>query len=180
MEKAHKEEFPPLLPEGFHRLSIDDVRKLCVDPYPDSIVRGDIMAGLCAIVERIAHLKLECEIWLDGSFITQKQDPEDVDFIIFAPMSMLGTENPELDKFIDWMNDKKDEPKTLFKCHTQIIFEGATNEYANDLIGDTRNHYRRIFGFSVTTNQPKGIVLLNLKVVEKKTQKSKAKRGGKA
>lgn len=172
MKKAHKEEFPPLLPEGFHPLSIEDVTKLCVDPYPYSAVRGDIMAGLCAIVERIKHLKLECEIWLDGSFFTQKQDPEDVDFVIFAPMAMLATENPELDEFIDWMNNNEDEPKKLLNCHTQIIFEGAEHGYANDLIADTRNHYQRLFGFSVTTKEPKGIAVLNLNLVEEHTPES--------
>jgi hypothetical protein len=33
---AHKEEFPPLLSEGFHQLTVEGVKKLCVDAFPDS------------------------------------------------------------------------------------------------------------------------------------------------
>jgi hypothetical protein len=163
---AHKPEFPPLLPQGFHSLTSEEVMELCVTAFPGSIDREGIMAGLQSILDRIKELDMVCEVWLDGSFITQKVEPDDVDFIVFAPMAILQTENPQLAEFIDWMNDNEDEPKKLFKCHTQIVFEDAQNQYANDLIGDTRKHYEEVFGFSVSTHEPKGIVVLNLTVPE--------------
>jgi hypothetical protein len=167
---AHKPEFPPLLAQGFHPLTPKEVMDLCVTAFPESTVREDIMAGLQTILERIKDLNMVCEVWLDGSFTTQKLEPEDVDFIIFAPMAVLDTESEELDEFIEWMNDNSDEPKKLFKCHTQIIFEGAEHEYANDVIGDTRSHYQNLFGFSVATREPKGIVVLNLTVAEEQAE----------
>jgi hypothetical protein len=163
---AHKPEFPPILDQGFHTLTPKEVMELCVTAFPDSTIRADIMAGLTTILERIEVLEMVCEIWLDGSFTTQKIEPDDVDFIVFAPMSMLEVESPELNDFIHWMNENEDEPKKLFRCHTQIVFEGATSEYANDVISETRAHYRSIFGFSVATHEPKGIVVLNLTEAE--------------
>jgi hypothetical protein len=124
------------------------------------------MAGLQTILDRIKELDMVCEVWLDGSFTTQKLEPDDVDFIVFAPMSVLNNESPEMDEFVEWMNGNKDEPKKLFKCHTQIIFEDAESQYANDLIVETRTHYEGLFGFSVATHEPKGIVVLNLTVAE--------------
>jgi hypothetical protein len=174
---AHKPEFPPILAQGFHSLTPTEVMELCVTAFPESTVRGDIMAGLESILERIEDLNMACEIWLDGSFTTHKLEPEDVDFIVFAPIAVLETASQELDEFIEWMNDNHDEPKTLFKCHTQIVFEGAQNDYANDLIGDTRSHYQNLFGFSVTTREPKGIVVLNLKVAEEKIEEAESEEG---
>jgi hypothetical protein len=53
------------------------------------------MAGLVTILERIRNLGIVCEIWLDGSFLTEKIEPDDVDFIVFAPMAILEPESPE-------------------------------------------------------------------------------------
>lgn len=122
------------------------------------------MAGLQTILDRIKFLNMDCEIWLNGSFTTQKVDPDDVDFIVFAPIAVLEIDSPELEEFIEWMNGNKDEPKKLFKCHTEIIFEDAETQFANDLIGETRKHYEGLYGFSVTTKEPKGIVVINLTV----------------
>src|SRR5260370_32755257 len=43
---ADKPEYPPLLPNGRHALSLAELRALCVDPFPLSATRPRIMAGL--------------------------------------------------------------------------------------------------------------------------------------
>ncbi|MBZ5601829.1 MAG: hypothetical protein LAO79_05935 [Acidobacteriia bacterium] len=78
----HKQEFPPLLPQGFHSRSLEEVRELCVTNFKESTVRAEIMAGLEAIYEQAQSLGIDGEIWLDGSFLTEKINPEDADFIL--------------------------------------------------------------------------------------------------
>jgi hypothetical protein len=79
---AHKQEYPPLLAQGFHFLSAEGLRELCVSGFPDSKVRADIMAGFEAIRERALSLQIRGEAWIDGSFLTKKRDPRDIDFIL--------------------------------------------------------------------------------------------------
>jgi hypothetical protein len=80
------------------------------------------------------------KFWLDGSFTTHKPEPEDVDFVVIAPSHSLTNGTPENDEFAESLNDKNDEPRSLFKCHAQIFFEGLPSGFANDLEADTRRH----------------------------------------
>src|SRR5688572_26578012 len=76
-----KDEFPPLLPEGFHSKALADIRTLCVDnpQFARSSTRERIMGRLDAAVKRLADAGIVGELWIDGSFLTQKINPEDVD-----------------------------------------------------------------------------------------------------
>jgi hypothetical protein len=53
-----KQEFPPLLGEGFHQMSLADMEDLCVVRFPLSTTRADIMAGLELIVKQITAVRL--------------------------------------------------------------------------------------------------------------------------
>lgn len=49
---------------------------MCVDPYPESRTRPEVMAGLQSIYGRLGGLAITGEMWVDGSFLTAKMDPE--------------------------------------------------------------------------------------------------------
>ena len=82
MAGEHKEEFPPLLPLGFHRLTLIQVRAICVDRFPKSATRASIMDGIDFVVSELHRSGLRLEIWVNGSFLTQKLDPEDSDIAV--------------------------------------------------------------------------------------------------
>jgi hypothetical protein len=50
---ADKQEFPPLLAAGFHRMDVAALRRLCVDRFPDSFTRDGIMTRLERIIESV-------------------------------------------------------------------------------------------------------------------------------
>jgi hypothetical protein len=79
---AGKQEFPPLLPAGFHRMDMPGLRRLAVVRFPDSFTRPAIMTHLEQIIDRINASGIRGEIWVDGSFLTEKLNPEDVDVLL--------------------------------------------------------------------------------------------------
>jgi hypothetical protein len=76
---ADKEEFPPLLPPGFHPMDLATLRRLCVDRFPASFTRPGIMNNLGQIIARINSSGIPSRLWIDGSFLTEKLNPDDVD-----------------------------------------------------------------------------------------------------
>jgi hypothetical protein len=109
VQRPHKEEFPPLLPQGFHSLTLQQLRNLCVDDFPDSKERAQILAGLEAVLERAWAVGIRCTVWLDGSFVTKKIDPDDVDFILLIDAVYYDHGTPKQADFIDWLiNNERD------------------------------------------------------------------------
>ena len=49
----NKQEFPALLTRGFHFMALPDLRKLCVDGFPTSKRRPQIMKFLEEVIEEL-------------------------------------------------------------------------------------------------------------------------------
>jgi hypothetical protein len=158
---AHKAEFPPLLPQGFHPYTLEGLKRLCVDGFAKSTLRPEIWAGLTAILDQIVAVNIVCDVWLDGSYTTQKLEPDDVDFVFIMSSHYRTEGTPEQQHLIEWLINREDEPKKLFLCHTYVILEFPADSPWYQLALDEKKHFEEgVFGYSVTTHEPKGIVLL--------------------
>lgn len=84
MAGALKPEFPPLLAPGRHTMTRDELRALCVTHPVFSISkrRPDIMASLENLLNALSTESIHSEVWVDGSFLTQKIEPDDVDLVV--------------------------------------------------------------------------------------------------
>ena len=159
----HKEEFPPLLAKGFHPYTKTEVRALCVDPFPDSTIRRDAMAGLEAILERIKDVGVAGTVWLDGSFTTEKHDPDDVDFVLIASGAYRAEGTADQEELIEWLINRQNDPKASFRCDTDVILEFESGSWLQDLAEDTKRHYaEEVYGRSVVAREPKGIIVLTI------------------
>jgi len=63
-------------------MSIGNLQSLCVDGFPFTRTREDIMGALMSILSRLDDLGIHAEVWIDGSFLTKKDDPNDVDYVV--------------------------------------------------------------------------------------------------
>ena len=64
---------------------LETIRTIFVELFPDSITRWKIFDAFTAYLNELKSVLNEpLEIWVDGSFTTQKQNPGDVDFVIFV------------------------------------------------------------------------------------------------
>lgn len=104
MGAAAKPEFTPLLKPGFHALGLDEVRKLCVDAFPASITRARLMTNLENIVSRMDGSGVSGNVWLDGSFVTEKLNPEDVDFVLVVTDTELAGMSTQAKAFFHWLS----------------------------------------------------------------------------
>lgn len=100
-----KPEYPPLLTPGFHALSIEEIRERFVVAFPISLTRRGIMEGLTKVVERLNGGGVRGEIWLDGSFVTEKTDPKDVDMLIRIPSDLYDADE-RVRVAVDWASDE--------------------------------------------------------------------------
>jgi hypothetical protein len=160
----HKQEFPPLLAQGFHPMTVEELRELCVSKFPDSTVRGDIMAGFEAIYERAISVGIEGEAWVDGSFLTNKIDPEDVDFIVLAEARFRDSGTPEQQDFIEWLISNENDPQKSFLCHTDVVllYPPASPLYESLTVRTKKHWEENVYGFSVASREPKGIAVVTI------------------
>lgn len=78
----NKPEFPPIFPPGRHYMLLPEVCVQCVDAFPASPTRSGIFAALERLCAFLLRNGAFCELWLDGSFISTKPDPEDADLSV--------------------------------------------------------------------------------------------------
>ena len=110
-----KDEFPPLLELGFHRMSLQEVHNLCVVPFPRSTTRSAIMFGLSNVIHRLNESRLALELWIDGSFVTQKLNPDDSDVAVRFWGHELDSATEMQSQIIQWA--ASDDPKLRHRCH---------------------------------------------------------------
>jgi hypothetical protein len=159
----HKQEFPPLLAQGFHQMTVGELRELTVSKFQDSKVRGEIMAGFETIYERAISVGIEGEAWVDGSFLTNKIDPDDVDFIVLADAHFRDNGTPEQQEFIEWLISNEDDPKKSFLCHTDVVLLYAPDSPWYELNSRSKEHWEEnVYGFSVASHEPKGIAVIKI------------------
>ncbi len=71
------------LPAGRYLATVDDVEQTLVSPFPRSLTRADLFNGWQRLRREIrAMVSVEME-WIDGSFVTTKTDPGDIDLVTF-------------------------------------------------------------------------------------------------
>ena len=140
-------DFPPLLELGWHHMSMSDVRRLCVDAFPLSATRAGLMAGLETVASRLVAVGIVGDLWIDGSFITEKINPKDTDILLHVDgMSMYECGTLEQRDVIDWIirnlknTDLLCDSYHLFTYHIPhlLVDEGEWN----------RSYWHHQFGFS--------------------------------
>lgn len=136
---------------------------MCVEAYPNSQLRSEIMTGLESIYSRLIGLNITGEMWVDGSFLTQKEEPDDVDVVVFVPSVFFDAGSSRQQEFLNWLGDAKSQVKALFSCHSDSVAEYDSRSAYYPLYLATRSNYEDIFGHSVATREPKGIITVSLK-----------------
>ena len=133
-----KQDYPPLFREGLQLTTLDEVQVLCVDAFPNSMSRPRLMAGLRALVEMLAKDKIPADLWIDGSFVTRKLEPADVDVVLYVG------EQTELTKAqgerLEWFSSKDDTHAA------QMLSEYGCDCYFTQLRKHLVSYWMRQFG----------------------------------
>lgn len=159
----NKPEFPPLLPEGFHPKTLDELELLCVGGFDLSKTRQNIMKGLRRMTQRLESGGISGDLWVDGSFLTEKIDPEDVDVALRISESLLSTADQDQRGLINWFSSRDSstvaQTKGDYSCDSFVFCEVPVG-HPHYPGFDIREHWIGTFGRSLQRNEPKGIVVL--------------------
>ena len=118
-----KREFPPLLLPGLHTMNIQKLRKLCVTNFPEPRKqRNTIMSGLELVLSNVTNSGIFAEVWINGSFLTKKSNPDDSDIIILWDPTKVENRNMSVKNIINFLGNKqtKESLKNKHYCDLYI------------------------------------------------------------
>lgn len=158
MAYGEAEEYSPLWPQGFHELSLTEIEQTCVDPFELSTTRKDLLAALQLVVEQLNHKGISGSVWLDGSFVTQKINPSDIDFILVAESRVYDDADAEQRQVLDGLTDGEMWKPPLL-CDTNAAYLDPAEQQGSS---NVLEYWTNRFGFSLVNRTPKGIVVIRL------------------
>lgn len=82
VSNPEKCEWPPLLDIGFHRFTLDTLRQFTVAPFPGSKSRERLFQQFEQLLDLLSDSNATGDLWIDGSYLTQKESPNDVDVLL--------------------------------------------------------------------------------------------------
>lgn len=151
-------EHPPILPLGRHIMTLEQLRAVCVGKFPDSTTRTRIMDGLDQIVNQLQAAGIAAEVWVDGSFLTAKRDPNDSDIVLRIPASGYENGTDEQRRILDWVRSNL---KNDHLCDSYIFYVYPSNDERAVLNDYNHAYWIRQFGFS-RGQELKGIAVIQL------------------
>lgn len=94
--------YPPLLAPGRHVMSLSELKALTVTAFPSSTERPRMFAELERLAGDIEARQLVGELWVDGSFLTQKisPEPDDIDVSFMIDIANLEDRDPDAKQFV--------------------------------------------------------------------------------
>lgn len=139
-------EFEPLYPAGFHDITTNNLEEIFVNPFTENDKRKYLMNRFRIFLEKYLELGLSAEIWIDGSYSTQKQNPGDIDIlIVYNNNEVIQLPIEKKTKLEELLN--RDISKIRYSI--DVLSMPSNNEVL-------RSYWRGWFGFS-RSEQPKGI-----------------------
>jgi hypothetical protein len=147
-----KEEYPPLLAPGFTEIALGDLDRLFVEPFDPPYARRNLVKRLRELLAVLQEIGLECEVWIDGSFSTNKLEPSDVDVVILSDERSRARLSVSQSYQLDQLITKKDRTQYRYRCDLSYCARGDQGLMI---------YYRGLFGFS-EGGTAKGIALLRL------------------
>lgn len=70
-------------------MTLAEFASLCVAPFPGSASRPALFAELERLVSDLDAAGIPCELWVDGSFLTEKPDPADIDLTVVVHVEAM-------------------------------------------------------------------------------------------
>jgi hypothetical protein len=158
---ARKVEYPPLLDGGFHSLDIEQLRGICVDAFPLSKTREKLMDSLEMAVEKIEHADFQSELWIDGSFLTKKVDPSDVDMALIVPARVRISSSAAVRNTLQWIESDETNDRLLIDGY--VLTQHPETSPMFSLWDDQQKKFTKLFGTQYDDKTPKGVAIMRFR-----------------
>jgi len=161
MPPRPKPEFPPLLQQGLHRVDLASLRALTVDRFTLSVTRARLWSNFQEVVDDLIRVQISCDIWIDGSYLTEKIDPEDVDFVVDIPVDMAIS--PSAEQWLILSDLSQQKFKSSHDLHSFVMFSAPPMHALGGNSIVQHQQWEKDFGFSFVGRVPKGIAVLEVR-----------------
>lgn len=159
------------LPEGVHECSEASLEQVFVSGFPETSVRSKLFSGFKSLRTLARNVSPPATQWVDGSFVTAKQEPDDIDVLSFVDYDTL-TRLPR-DKYdeVYALLGAREKTKTKFGCHTFLELSCPPGHPHFRFFDRERLYWLRWFGTTRETpsadgtpipGKPKGFVQIAL------------------
>lgn len=99
-----KQDYPPLLQPGKHVLTLEQLQALAVTAFSANPGRIELFSRFAAWLEKVRGHGVGAILWIDGSFLTEKDSPGDIDCVMWNPMEsapLTGSQKLELSRLVN-------------------------------------------------------------------------------
>jgi len=152
---------PPLLPPGEHVRSIEELRELCVAAFPLSTTRAAIWDGFRKIVDMLEAQQIPCELLIDGSYLTEEIEPDDIDFAVVVPPWAYDSCDSAKRQLLDWIGDDKNIKAThLSDCYLSVDFKEGDAGWFEGYCD--RQWWLRFYSKSVVYKRDRGVAIVKI------------------
>ena len=139
--------YNPLFPAGFHNIIESNLLEIFVEPFDIQERRQYLIKRFKALLDRFREAGINAEVWIDGSFATEKPEPGDIDAIFFINSEDVNQLTHDKQKILTELNTRM-LSKIRYQCDVFIVPNNDPN---------IRSYWRGWFGFS-EEEIPKGII----------------------
>jgi hypothetical protein len=139
-----KSDFPPLLAPGLHPMTMQQLQDLCVRPFTLSTSRPLIIEGVRYVARQLEEIGVIADLWIDGSFLTEKITPDDADIVLRIDSNQMPSPTPEQLERIRWVRDE--DLKTPFYCDTYVFVEFPIGHPLYRVGQGARDYWSKWFG----------------------------------
>ncbi len=80
----------PLLAPGRHNMSLARIEAMCVTAFPGNQRRASLFRQLEEFVAAYGGAGIRCQFWIDGSFLTEKPHPLDLDVTVIIEADVVS------------------------------------------------------------------------------------------
>lgn len=148
-------DYEPLLPRGFHVVTLETLRALCVTPF-ESQSRPRLMTALESLHDRIAAVGVPAELWINGSFLVADPEPNDIDAALVLPYYIRSSGSPAVAELLKWLREEsRQQGLDVYLLTSHPEGAGMHPAWAAD-----REHFEGMYGQHYNADQPKGIAVL--------------------
>ncbi|WP_426248480.1 DUF6932 family protein [Pseudomonas sp. TWR3-1-1] len=147
-----KIDYPPLLPGGIHDYTLNALKLITVDKFPDSVRRQALFGVLGIYLDMLEATGFKGSAWIDGSFMCNKQEPDDIDLVLVYESETLDSisesARPVLNGLFDTLT-----VKARFNLH---VFQVPVED------GLGLDYWKKHFGTQRDEVTPKGLASIGV------------------
>lgn len=141
----------PLLDAGVHPMAMAEMRTVLVDAFDDGMGRrAYLVSRLQAFLEDLVQLiGTTFRVWVDGSLLSKKPEPADVDLVVIVQASHLNALGvQEKGALREIFVTEQQHVKQRYSCDVYLVMAGDV---------DQEQYWREFFGHD-REGRPKGII----------------------